>query len=124
MKAFGILQLLFGVDDLFTQNSLLLFDEPEVHLHPEWQVELAKLLVKLAESGIPIFVSSHSPYMLEALSTYANRSEILKDDFRLYYLEADGQNGSVLKNLTNEDSLPLFEKMSDAMSSLIHDIDD
>jgi hypothetical protein len=62
--------------------------------------------------------------MLEALSTYANRSEILKDDFRLYYLEADGQNGSVLKNLTNEDSLPLFEKMSDAMSSLIHDIDD
>jgi predicted ATPase len=124
VKAFGILQLLFGVDDLFTQNSLLLFDEPEVHLHPEWQVELAKLLVKLAESGIPIFVSSHSPYMLEALSTYANRSEILKDDFRLYYLEADGQNGSVLKNLTNEDSLPLFEKMSDAMSSLIHDIDD
>jgi len=105
-------------------NSLLLFDEPEVHLHPEWQIELAKLLVKLAEIGIPIFINSHSPYMLEALYTYANRSNIIKEDFRLYYLEKDGDDGSILKNLTDEDPFPIFEKMSAAMDKINNEVDD
>ena len=125
IKAFGVLQLLLGVEGLIDTNSLLLFDEPEVHLHPEWQVELAKILVKMAEMNIPIFISSHSPYMLEAIFKYSKESTLLQDKLRIYYLEKNtDNNNSTLKDFTKEDTFPLFEKMSDAMSSLIKDIDD
>lgn len=124
IKAFGVLQLLLGVSGLIDTNSLLLFDEPEVHLHPEWQVELAKILVKMAEMNIPIFISSHSPYMLEAIYTYANRSELVKEKFRLYYLEKNTENDkSTLRNLTNQDPFPIFEKMSDVMDSINNTVD-
>ena len=75
IKVFGILQLLSS-NGFIKNNALLIFDEPENHLHPKWQLDLAKILVNLAKSGVSILVSSHSPYMIEALKRYSERVEL------------------------------------------------
>ena len=47
-------------------------DEPEVHLHPEWQVKLAEILVLLVkELNVNLFINSHSPQFIEAIEVYS-----------------------------------------------------
>lgn len=72
-----------------TEHSLLLIDEPEAHLHPQWVVEFARLLVLLnKEVGTKIVVASHNPDMIAAIKTISeaeNRSETT----RFYQAERD-----------------------------------
>ena len=70
IKVFGLLQILLA-NEFITKNTLVVFDEPENHLHPKWQLKLAEVLVELVSQGVYIIVSSHSPYMIEALERYS-----------------------------------------------------
>lgn len=75
IKVFGILQLL-SKNSFLNKNSMLIFDEPENHLHPNWQLKLAKILVELARNGVYVLVSSHSPYMIEALKRFSDSADL------------------------------------------------
>ncbi|HGN1555832.1 TPA: AAA family ATPase [Pseudomonas aeruginosa] len=73
IKAFGLLQILLA-NEVLSKHTMLILDEPENHLHPKWQLQLAQMLVAMAKSGIYVLVSSHSPYMIEALKRYSDRA--------------------------------------------------
>jgi predicted ATPase len=64
----GILQAvqIFSYIDLFSPR-LLLLDEPDSHLHPNNQKQLAKELIDEAEAGLNVIVSTHSRHLVEAL---------------------------------------------------------
>lgn len=64
----GVLQAIqiFAYVNLFSPRVLLL-DEPDSHLHPNNQKQLASLLSKVAEDGTKIVVCSHSKHIIEAL---------------------------------------------------------
>lgn len=85
IKSFGILQLLLE-NDILNQNSILIIDEPENHLHPKWQLKYAKVLVSLAKNGVKILLASHSPYMIEAIKRYSDL-EKLEDSANFYLAE-------------------------------------
>jgi predicted ATPase len=75
IKVFGLLQILIG-NGFVAKNTVLIFDEPENHLHPKWQLKLAQMLVKLVEKGVYVLVSSHSPYLIEALKRGVDRAKL------------------------------------------------
>lgn len=75
IKYFGILQTLSKSNFLY-KDQILILDEPEVHLHPKWQLELAKVIVELVGKGVKILVNSHSPYMIEALQRYSKKQNV------------------------------------------------
>jgi len=81
-----------------TEDRILVIDEPEVHLHPKWQLEYAKLIVSFVKKGVKVLVNSHSPYMIEALDIIANKSKI---SFNSYYAE----NGEVVEDNNLEKSI-------------------
>lgn len=67
IKSFAYIDRLLKTGSL-DRNSMLLIDEPEAHLHPQWISRFAHLLVRLhKELGVCIAVSSHSPDMVQAL---------------------------------------------------------
>lgn len=71
LKQLGVIQLLLKNREL-TENSFLILDEPEVHLHPGFQVQLAKILVLLAKDlNISTYVNTHSPFIAEAIEVYS-----------------------------------------------------
>ncbi len=51
-----------------TRNSIILIDEPEIHLHPNWQKRLMKHLRQFAQEypGMTIIIATHSIEMLRA----------------------------------------------------------
>lgn len=56
-------------------KNVLIIEEPESHLHPTKQVEFINLLADWIKSGIRVIITTHSEWILEALSNIVNRSE-------------------------------------------------
>jgi len=74
-KAIGIVQSLIYND--LDNNSFIIMDEPEVHLHPLWQLKFAKIVILLAKYGnINFYINSHSPQFIEAIEVYSQKYEI------------------------------------------------
>jgi len=78
IKVFGLLKMLMA-NEFVTKDTILIFDEPENHLHPKWQLKLAQVLLKLVESGVYVLVSSHSPYLIEALKRGVDRAGLTNE---------------------------------------------
>lgn len=84
IKSFLILKRLIENGNL-NEKDILILDEPEIHLHPEWQIVYAELIVILEkEFNLTIFITSHSPYFLEALEIFTKKYERI--NFIHYYL--------------------------------------
>jgi len=59
------------------KGDILFIDEPELNLHPGNQIKIARLLVRLINNGIKVFITTHSDYIIKEL----NNLLMLADDF-------------------------------------------
>lgn len=83
VQAFAFLQLLLK-KGLINDRSLIIIDEPEAHLHPQWIVEYAKVLVELNKNTkARFFIATHSTDMVSALRYISEKEETL--DHLSYY---------------------------------------
>jgi AAA15 family ATPase/GTPase len=84
LKVFIIIKRLLETGEI-KNKGVLIFDEPEIHLHPDWQLKFAEVLILLQkEFNLTILVTTHSPYFLEALEVYGKKYGI--DNRCNYYL--------------------------------------
>lgn len=98
MKTFYLIKRLIDNGSI-VQNTTLILDEPEVHLHPDWQVSLAEIIVLLQkEMGLHILINTHSPYFLRAIEVYSQKYEI--DSCVKYYLSCNEEDVSKMKDVT------------------------
>lgn len=116
LKSFGILQLLVE-SQFLDERSLLIIDEPETHLHPQWQLEYAKLIVMLAKNNIPVLLSSHSPYMIQALKVFSENS-LMKNKVN-YYLAAPTKNNLTEMIDVTHDLNRIFQALSKPLQKLV-----
>jgi predicted ATPase len=73
LKSFSVLQMLFN-NGFLDNKTLLILDEPEVHLHPEWIVQYARLVVLLhKEYKVNFLIGSHNPDMVMAIKYIAEK---------------------------------------------------
>lgn len=56
--------------------DILIFDEPELSLHPEAQAQLVEILVEAYQKGLKIILVTHSPYIIEAINNHLLRYKI------------------------------------------------
>ncbi len=93
----------------------MIIDEPEVHLHPSWEIAYANILVALAKQGVKIVISSHSPYVVEAVAKYSKEAQI--SEKTKFYLGEQNNGASTFRDVSN-DLEPIFKKLADPMMSL------
>ena len=79
IKSFSIIQMLLNNGQI-TEDTLLILDEPEVHLHPQWIVEFARVIVMIHKIiGTKFLISSHNPDMVSAIRYIAESEGCLKN---------------------------------------------
>lgn len=102
LKTFIIIKMLLQNGSI-EYNGTIVLDEPEVHLHPEWQLIFAELIVLLQkEFDMHILLNTHSPYFLNAIEVYSKKYDI--SDKCKYYLAENNSEVSVssIIDVTNE----------------------
>ena len=96
----------------------MIWDEPENHLHPEWQLLFARLLVQVAQRGIPVLLSSHSPYFIQAIRFYSYKTP-LQDYVRYYMAEEQSDGLSVIEDVS-KDLNRVFAKLAAPMNGIMN----
>lgn len=92
IKSFSILQLLLR-NGFLQKDTLLIIDEPEAHLHPQWIVEYARMIVLLhKEIGVKFFIASHSTDMVSAIRYIAAKEKV--EDVLNFYLAEESEDTS------------------------------
>ncbi len=62
------------------RGDLLIIEEPESHLHPEAQRNIAKAIVRIVRAGVRVMVTTHSDYFLEQLDNYVRIAKLPADE--------------------------------------------
>lgn len=115
MKSFIILRKLLK-DGRIDENGVIILDEPEIHLHPEWQLKFAEIIVLIQkEFGMNILLNTHSPYFLNAIEVFANKYEIA--DKCNYYLTEEFEKRINVIDVTNNRE-KIYEKLAKPLQYL------
>ena len=115
LKTFVILKMLL-LNRTLASNGVLILDEPEIHLHPEWQLLFAEIIVLLQkEFGLYVLLNTHSPYFLRALEVYAAKHKVIENC--KFYLSENRDNGSVISDVT-DDIERIYEKLARPLQTL------
>lgn len=93
------------------EDTLLIIDEPEAHLHPQWIVDYAKLLILLNKRiGMKILISSHNPDMVSAIQSISRKEGIInrvhfyvakkqkEEDTQYYYKDLGAEIGEIFES--------------------------
>lgn len=110
IKEIGIIQILLSNGKL-KRNSFLIMDEPEANLHPEWEIKFAEILILLAkELNIHLYLNSHSPMFIEAISLYAQYYDLLDDTN--FYLTQKSNDKYTFKKINPKNMGLVYENLT------------
>ena len=92
---FGVSQVLPVITLLYyvPEGSTVILEQPEIHLHPLAQAELADVIINVAiHRNVQVVLESHSEHLLLRLQRRIAEGLISADDVRLFF--CDSRNGS------------------------------
>ncbi|MEI0566927.1 AAA family ATPase [Brachyspira pulli] len=117
LKSFVIIKRLLENGSL-NEKDVLILDEPEIHLHPKWQLIYAELIVLLQKYfNLTITITTHSHYFLEAINRFSKRHNI-DERVNFYITElSENQSNVIFKNV-NDNLDIIYEKMYEPLEIL------
>lgn len=89
-----IVQSLYAPDD-----SMIIIEQPEVHLHPKIQADLAGFLVESISSNKKFLIETHSEYFIERIRTCIMKNPVLSEKVLIYYIDQnkDKKQSEIIK---------------------------
>lgn len=76
------------------KGATILMEEPEIHLHPRAQAELASVIVEEAKaSNKQVIMTTHSEHIANRLLTLVAEKQLTPDDVAVYAFEKDAETG-------------------------------
>ena len=102
-------------------GETIIIENPEAHLHPKAQSRLTEFLAKVSNTGVQIFIETHSDHVLNALRLHTKRQTIKPQDSKVFFFSKDGvytpeidENGRI--NVWPED---FFDELENNLMELI-----
>ena len=115
IKSFAILKRLLENGALH-EKGVLILDEPEIHLHPQWQLYYAEILVLLQKAfNLTILLTTHSPFFMDAIEIYTHKHGI--SDKTKYYLSETLDHEVGFRDVSGKID-EIYEKMANPLQIL------
>lgn len=114
LKSFAIIQMLLKKGAIKDKDVLIL-DEPEIHLHPQWQLLYAEVVVLLEKYfDLTIVITTHSPYFLKAIDVFSVKHGVRGKCN--YYLSDCDERFATIKEVKSLE--PIFKKLAEPLQDL------
>lgn len=115
MKSFVVLKMLLEKGSI-NDKDVIVLDEPEIHLHPQWQIAYAELLVLLQKKfDLSVVVTTHSPYFVDAINLFSCKYNT--DNNVNYYISSVNDNKVEMRNVTGNIEV-IYKKMASPIEAL------
>ena len=83
LKSIALLEYALRIGAI-ERGDILVLDEPEINLHPEWQIEYARTFVELQKHfDLKFIITSHSPFFMRAIECFTDINETM-DNLNVY----------------------------------------
>lgn len=118
MKTFAYLFQLLK-NGCLNDKTVLMVDEPEVHLHPQWVVQYAHIVVLLHKMlGVKIVLASHNPDFVAAIHAISKKEKVA--DKTNFYLskKIDGSSYEYEFEPLGNNIDPIFESFNLALTRI------
>lgn len=108
---FGVSQILpvITLCLITAPGSLILLEQPELHLNPGMQQKLADFLLEMVKTGRQIIVETHSEYLITRLRRRAATIENDHSYFGIIFAERDEKEGTSYRTVNVNESGDLSE---------------
>ena len=70
--------LVLFLRSLVHPGDMLIIDEPEAHLHPGAQADMAVILARLVRAGVKVIITTHSDWLLQEIGNLIRAGELEK----------------------------------------------
>jgi ABC-type ATPase involved in cell division len=91
---------------LLPAGTLIMIEEPEIHLHPVTQKIVCGILADIVNEGKQIIITSHSDHFLESLRELVLKGSLAAGDVKVYHFTKTGRETEVREtDITQEDAL-------------------
>lgn len=79
-------------------GQLVYIEQPEIHLHPRAQTELAQVLAEAAERGVRVVVETHSSLLLLGIQTLVAEGKLSPDLVKLHWFEQNKKGSTTIRS--------------------------
>lgn len=118
LKSMALLEYALRIN-AFLPGDVLILDEPEINLHPKWQMEYARTIVELNKKyDIKFIITTHSPFFIRAIESFSDLSDQM-DTLNVYWLKKVNDN-TVVENVSySEFGVPqIYEDLAEPLDEL------
>ena len=83
-------------------GATLLLEQPEIHLHPKVQADLADFLIEVSQRGVAVIVETHSEHLITRIQRRIAEEACRQDAVALYYLKPSEEGSQIFRVAINE----------------------
>ena len=120
--------------------NVIIIEEPEAHLHPELQQKMAQIIIRLMNSGVPVWITTHSETILQHINNMIKlkknkRSKELRDEYsykdedivdindvRMYQFSINEKQRTVIEKLESNENGFIVPTFNNALKSIVDEV--
>lgn len=110
--------LILYLRHILKPGDTFIFEEPEAHLHPAAQIEIAATLARMVNAGVKVIVTTHSDWLLLQIGNSIRQGELEK-----FAVNEPSAQDTVSKKLQADDvGIWLFGKKDGAEGAVVEEV--